>query len=195
MIVVVDGYNVLKNITPHEMVSLTQRKEFIAQLRAYAQKKGLLIVLVFDGGPSSWPTNDQYGAVCVVYAGAQKSADDYIKHYVTTHATKDLLLVSSDTELRTYGARYAVPSMKAHEFYAFMRQELQRQEHEAVVVHNKNVHKTTDEENSALDALMMAGSKKVPHKREEDDIDHERKGAGQTVSKDERALLKKLRKL
>lgn len=193
MIVVVDGYNVLKNVAPHDKVTHQQRTAFIAHLRAYATKKRLEVVIVFDAGPSSWASQEQYGPVCVVYAGAGNSADDYIKHYLRMHATKDVLLVSSDNELRTCAARLSIPSLKAAEFYQFFTAELEAQEPDHFT-EDKELRKTSGEKNPELDTLMAAGTKKVPHKMEDEESTHE-KGAAYKASKEERALLKKLKKL
>src|SRR5579863_9041291 len=100
MIIVVDAYNLLRSVPPYKKtITDRERVAFIAQLSAYGRRKGHKIVIVFDGGPYEWPHKENGKTVQIVYSGIHESADDYIKEYVDAHKAKDLLLVSSDSEL------------------------------------------------------------------------------------------------
>src|SRR5690349_924443 len=103
MIIVLDAYNLLRAIPPYKKtISQKERAQFIAQLSAYARSKGHKVIIVFDGGPHEWPFKENMKFVQVVYSGMHESADEYIKEYIEIHKAKDLLLVSSDTELNRY---------------------------------------------------------------------------------------------
>ena len=72
MILVIDGYNLLKQIFPGIKESLEkQRLQFIRQLSYYKSKKTDIkdIVVVFDAGPSSHATREVRSGIVVVYSG------------------------------------------------------------------------------------------------------------------------------
>ena len=125
MIIVVDAYNLLRSIPPYKKnISDKERAHFIAQLSAYGRRKGHKIVIVFDGGSHEWPFKEHLKVATVVYSGIHESADDYIKVYIESHHTKDLLLVSSDAELNQWAERLNIPSIDSPAFYDLLHQEL-----------------------------------------------------------------------
>lgn len=195
MIIVVDAYNLLRAVPPYKKTITDQeRVKFIAQLGAYGRRKGHKIVIVFDGGPHEWPFRENMKTVQVVYSGIHESADDYIKEYIEAHQAKDLLLVSSDSELNHFAARYTIPSIDSSSFHQLVHEELRTKtlsfEKTNVVV--KLAHDTPDD----IDALMMEASKTVPVKSEDFSTGASgREVKKPAVSKHERALLKKLNKL
>jgi len=195
MIIVIDGYNLLHAI-PQYKKTITERERnyFIANLAGYAALKGHKIVLVFDGGPSDWPTKESHKKVEVVYSGTRESADDYIKEYIEKHRAKDLLLVSTDRELNNYAASFGVPSIDAYEFYQVLRDA--KNQIKNGPQQSQTVVKTAVGSKEYVDMLMMNASKMVPEKAE--DVEAERKSRipkQRKLSKQERALLKKVGKL
>ncbi len=58
MIILIDGYNVLKQVYPSTQISEAQRQQFINQLRSYGKIKQHKVVLVFDAGPFDRPTKN-----------------------------------------------------------------------------------------------------------------------------------------
>ena len=99
MKLIIDGYNLLKHIVGADFVDEQRRKMFIEQIARYSHKKMLPILLVFDGGPSIYPSREKHNGVEVVYSGTKESADDYIKQYIEDVPTHNLMLISSDREL------------------------------------------------------------------------------------------------
>ena len=195
MIIVVDAYNLLRSVPPYKKtITDKERVHFIAKLSGYGKRKGHKIVIVFDGGPHEWPFKEHMKAVTVVYSGIHESADDYIKEYLEAHHTQDLLLVSSDTELNRCAERLNIPSIDSVTFYQLMRQELSSKQ--SVSGKEHEVVKLSDTE-SYVDELMQQASKIIPQKSEDFATEqikrhHTKK---HEVSKQERALLKKLKKL
>ena len=84
MILVIDGYNVLKKQLGTVYASENQREQFIKKLCRYAHKKTYHTKLIFDGGMSLSPEtfNPSSSKMKVLYVGKNKSADDYIKGYL-----------------------------------------------------------------------------------------------------------------
>ena len=104
MIILVDGYNVLKQIYDGEMISEQQRRSFIKQLAAYKKVRShKKVIVVFDGGPDQWPSEEKIRGITVVYAGASRSADEYIHSFLKDHRDRaaSMLLVSSDRPAQT----------------------------------------------------------------------------------------------
>src|SRR5688572_27799357 len=112
MIIIIDAYNLLHAMPLYKKTLTDQeRAQFIKQLGVYGQRKGHKIVLVFDGGPFEWPYKEKVCSVQVVYSGINESADDYIKEYLEKNRSKDLLVVSSDTEINNCAQRFSIASI------------------------------------------------------------------------------------
>ena len=195
MIIIVDAYNLLRSIPPYKKtVTDQERARFIAQLGAYGRRKGHKMVIVFDGGPHEWPFKENRKTMTIVYSGIHESADDYIKEYLEAHHAKDLLLVSSDSELNRWSARLNIPSIDSIAFAQLLYQELSVKqsivEKESVVIKLHHDNDTVD-----IVALMMEASKSVPIKSEDFAASKKRESNKEQVGKGERALLKKLNKL
>ena len=195
MIIVVDAYNLLRAVPPYKKtITDKERVQFIAQLSAYGRRKGHKVVIVFDGGPHEWPFKENMKTVLVVYSGIHESADDYIKEYIDIHKAKDLMLVSSDSELNRYAARLNIPSIDSSTFHQLLMQELSARQSSVAVQSNDQVVIMHDSAES-IDAIMMEASKNVPVKSEDFVVQKDRAARSEHVSKQERALLKKLNKL
>lgn len=194
MILLIDGYNVLKQVGP-EKVSERERASFIKQLAKYAKNKGHKVVLVFDGGPFDWSSQERISGIYVVYSGVQETADDYIKRYLQDNRAYDVLLVSSDRELRSAGERLNIESLTARDFYTLLQQGLQKIGGQKGVRETKAV-KLIAGENEELDAVMQEASKIVQHKAEDFMAESDgRKSKAHKMSKKERKRLKKIKKL
>lgn len=189
MYILVDGYNVLKQISARKEISEHERQRFINQLRKYAQQKGHTIILVFDGGPSTWPTKTEKQGVGIVYSGIKQSADDVIKKMLSESGNKDVLLVSSDNELYVSARMSRASVMDAIAFYHLIMQSK-----DTAAAHKGNIVKTSQEENPYIDALMAGVKMPAEYKPEEETI-YTRKSPAITPSKKERELLKKIKKL
>lgn len=194
MIIVIDGYNVLKQALHKVDISKSAKDSFINQVSAYGRIKGHAVIVVFDGGTSEWPDRARVGNVTVIHSGINDSADDWIKQYMNQHKGHDLLLVSTDRELGSAVRRIGVSCIDAMDFYALLKQAclsgIEKSRAQTVIV------KTSEGQLPALDELMHQASKVVQAKLEDVVEKKEaRKSAAHTVSKKEREMLKKLKKL
>lgn len=190
MIIVVDGYNVLKQIKGSREITHHERERFIALLHQYGKLKGNKMVLFFDGGQAQWPSRERYKGIEVVYSGTGQSADDCIKHYLKDHPNYDLLLVTSDHELGLWASHIQVPSIHSIDFYRLMMQET-TVKHEQANVSGQLV-KTTDHANSSIDQLMEEVDTVYSKK---DDLVVTHNPYESRLSKKERKLLQKIKKL
>ncbi len=192
MIIVIDGYNVLKQRLGSE-VSEIAREQFILQLGQYARIKKHAIIVVFDGGPSEWVSKEKKNGITVVYSGSLISADECIKEYLRQHAHKDLLLVSTDRELNAWATRFGLPSMDAADFYLLFLAALKNQSPQKSFSKTELV-KLSDKTDEELDRLMREAAVVVPEKSV-DVVRHEPKDSSHKPSKAERSLLKIVKKL
>lgn len=191
MIILIDGYNVLKQQKPGVYIEESTRERLVKILGAYHKRRGHLILLIFDGGAHPWPEQEVKLGIMVIYAGYGKSADDFIKNYIAEHHTEDLFLVSTDRELGLWASKYDIPSMNALPFY------------DIISGHIFDVHKnqrsgaaikTSGRVDTVLDALMIEASERVLPKLDDKQHEHKRR-SGKQESKIDKILRKKIEKL
>ncbi len=189
MHIIIDGYNVLKQVIHQATISESQRRGFINTLGKYANKKNHTITVVFDGGPTIWPSHEKDHGVMVTYVGVKQTADDYIKSMIE-NKRHGLLVVSSDNEIKRAAAHQGLVSVAGMEFYQMVIASLQTV---GAKSSQKNVVKTSSEKNELVDQLMRKESGNI-FKKDDEHMD-ERRSKGDKSSKKEREYLQKLKKL
>ncbi len=121
MIILIDGYNLLRHIFPGVKGDLDkQRTQFIRLLGHYKQKKEAVIkeiIVVFDAGPFRHASREIRQGIVVMFSGQQSSADEWIFEYVERHKGYDMVLVTLDRELRDLCKPFNVESMDVAQFY------------------------------------------------------------------------------
>lgn len=193
MIIIIDGYNVLKQASRSDYVSETQKMQFIKQLGIYAKHKGHKIVLVFDGGSFEWPHKDRVHGIYVIHVGCKETADEYIKRYVKSFRENDLLLVSTDRALGRVAHALGVSSLDAQDFYLILKDEIQATGLKNIPREDKAV-KLTDEELEEIDQLMQEVDR--VQTKTDDLMSPERiMPRKQQLSKSEKKMMQKLKKL
>jgi len=194
MILLIDAYNVLKQIVSSDQATAQEKTAFIATIVRYAQLKNMSIELVFDGGPYGLSDRVSVKNVVVSHSGAQESADDLIKSLIHAYKGRNLLLVSTDRELGRYASLHGVEAIDSADFYRLMRKAF-----DAVEVPskkgNKELVKTTEKTDPALDTLMAEYTVSIKKGFAEDFPETKRCSGEKKVSKRERRLEKKIRKL
>ncbi len=162
MIILVDGYNVLRGVLEGREADERARNQFLAQLGRYAKRKKHKIIVMFDGGSSPLPEREDQFGIEVVYSGYVDTADDLIKKKLTECHGKDVLLVSSDRELNSWGSRYDIPSIEARDFYELLQSALAKTENahevEIEVIHLSDGHMD-------LNQLMEEATRVIPVKQ------------------------------
>jgi len=152
MIILIDGYNVLKAVEPGQYIEAYERDQFIQELAGYAKRKDHRLLLIFDGGISSMKETQKLGAVRVIYVGHGHTADDFIMRYLDEHRQQQILLVSNDRELVDHARGYGMPHIGAMTFYRFVQES--RATPMKVQKGMGKVHKLVTEDFQELDALM-----------------------------------------
>ena len=100
MLIIIDAYNYMKVTSGDKHISDHAEKEFLSKFQKYVRNRGNRLMVVFDAGPSLYKGHDQIGGVRIVYSGQMHSADDVIIEYLQAHVGEDILVVSSDREIR-----------------------------------------------------------------------------------------------
>lgn len=188
MILLIDGYNLLKRLEGAQEHTKQQKAAFRARLQRYALHKRHTIELVFDGGGNPYPSKEQAKNLTIWYSGYKQSADDVIRAYLDKHAHQaKIVLISSDRELRNHAARHAVESLSADEFLALLRTaESAKIEQE----HDQRARKTTQVVNPDLDVLMESAPIQI-----KDDDEMKKRQRSEVVAKKEKKKLQILKKL
>lgn len=195
MIVLIDGYNVIKQAMFKKTISEDERRSFIKQLGKYHKIRGHKIVLVFDGGPFDYASQEKTRGVYVIYSGTQETADDYIKRYLKEHRALDILLVSSDRDICNCASRLSIEHVDAKEFYRVFQETL-RVNLKQADAKNRRATKLSSDQNTELDALMQEASKTIEYKTEDvSEVSRSRVSKSHKLPKKERKKMKKIKKL
>ncbi len=193
MVILIDGYNLLKRIIGPVTLE-TQRKSFIARLRRYSAKKKHTIVLVFDGGITNFVSKEIELGLTIIHSGYKQLADDVIKDYLADHAgTEELVLITSDRELRSFAQKLSVESIASDDFFKLLKAAEEETKTSLKKTIQKDIaYKLSEQENPELDILMVATN--IQEKKE--DFEHSLKYIKRPeLSKKEKrrqALMKKL---
>jgi predicted RNA-binding protein with PIN domain len=209
MIIIIDGYNLLKQIFPGSRQYLDKQKNvFIRHLALYKSKKSEIkeIIIVFDAGPSTHATREIKNGIVVMYSGTKSNADEWIQEFVERNKGKDMLVVTLDRALKDACKKFNADSLSVYDFYGILKQNLiQEAQHTLERKQTNDLEKYESIElddiqqeipNQALDLLMEQASVQIPHnKNDEPDTTRIRTKKTHTPSKEERLIQKKLKKI
>lgn len=197
MIIVIDGYNFLKSVTGSKFISDHVMHDWIVTFQEYIHLRGNELVLVFDAGPSLYPTVEHHGAVEVVYAGQHQTADDFLKKWLVKKQGCDVLLVTSDRDIRNWADTLRVTSISSQDFSRVLASVMQHEQRQLVVL-QQTMYKTKEHNASdaALDDLMELGSRGLVSGNFK--VEYEglvRVRDGKKASKADKSVMKKIDKI
>lgn len=211
MIVVIDGYNMLRQIFPGIKGKLdAQRNYLIQQLSSYkAQKKDSIrdIVIVFDAGPINRATREVHHGIVVMYSGQSSNADEWIIQYVQKHKEQELIIVTKDRGVIQACKPYNIQELDGQSFYQIIRDTLLTTNSaptNKITLYDQNIQKYDQTEfedeinhkidRSELDFLMQKESSFI---QEKDEVERkeEKKSKAKALSKKEKKLYAALKKL
>ncbi len=215
LIILIDGYNLLRHTFYNVKGKLVkQREQFIRQLGYYKSKKSIgKIIAVFDGGLSRHATREVHGGVVVMYSGQKSSADDWILDFVKKNKEKEMLLVTMDNELKDKCANYGVDNIGVKDFYDLVQNSLLEEVVESFSQKTDQVQKFDDlDDSSSFDAhfddygnkhrdsqaIDMLMEQTILNSIKKDDTYSDlasRKSKAKTLSKKEKKVYKKIKKL
>lgn len=197
MFIIVDGYNVLKQLIAHDHISETERLAFVGLLGRYAKKRGHKIEIVFDKGPCIYPMKEKYHGVTVVFSGEYKTADDIIIAFCREHQAKDILVVTKDRAIIQAVTSGNCEVVDPKIFYDKVKAVFQKSS-EAREYSRGFVAKLTEKKDEEIDALMLeAAEMTIPLKDDNETISilRHHQVSGNNLSKKELKKHKKIDKL
>lgn len=214
MIIIIDGYNLLKHIFPGAKNNLDkQKKALIAQLAYYKANKERSIkeiIIVFDAGPSNHATRSVKSGIVIVFSGTKSSADNWILNFVERSKDKEILVITLDRALRDACSKLGADWLDVYEFHKILQQRilcdlqttLPQEDNQASTV-QKYEKIELDElpsnpiSNAALDLLMeQAAAQNTAQKPSDHDTEQSpRSKKSYTLSKKEKRIQAKINKL
>lgn len=197
MIIIIDAYNYIKSVSDQKFIHEQAIQAWIVKFQNYVALRGNKIVLVFDAGPSFYQTTESHGAVQVLYAGHRQSADDVINVWLQQHVGHDVLLVTSDRQIRNFADTLQIVSINSHDFDKIFNEVMQQEEkfeHTMNTLIYKTKHDNQHDRN--LDQLMEQGSRNLVDAAIKNEYDISvRVKDGTKTSKNDKQTLKKINKI
>lgn len=192
MILIIDGYNVMKQVGGYKTSSRHEVKVFVDEVTAYLNRRKLEAIIAFDGGQTPYQdvTRKPFGEV--VFSGYKDNADEVIKRYLTLYKGHEVLLISSDRALRNYAHSLDFESLGGYEFY---HDYVRLAERTGKGLPQTEIRKLATNTTPEVDALMMEAAAMVPAKEGSLETIYARKNKTKTLAKKERKRLKFLDKL
>ncbi|MCK5056573.1 MAG: NYN domain-containing protein [Candidatus Aminicenantes bacterium] len=116
---IIDGNNLIGSSTDIALEDPGARKKILEIVRKYQQSKKRSVIIVFDGEPDGvlhkQPLNEK---LTVVYPRYGDSADDEIKRILNRYTYfKDVVLVTSDRELKSYARKKGARIINSTQFH------------------------------------------------------------------------------
>ena len=208
MIVLIDGYNVLKQISSatHKNaahgnalhgtavhISSAQRRVFINRLHEYALRHGHQIFLVFDGTVADDDYVPSSRSLSVLYSGHTKNADLVLKKLCTRYKGYEVVLVSSDRDVCAYASLCGIACLDALMFYKLLVHKAPTSTTTTLKSQGNAVKRFGHESNQEVDELMQQASKVLVVKQEDGAVTREKNA--QMLSKKDKKLKKLVNKL
>ncbi len=203
MIIIIDGYNLLRAMHFREKGKLTrERTQLVAELGQYKAVRGHDIIIVFDAGPALHATREVKNGVVVMFSGQKSNADDWILEYVKREREKEKLLISRDRSLVDMCKNYGTEQLDPEVFYKRVHEVVSAQVAAGLKARKRHgsLEKFDDEhtietgvDREALDAAMIEASRGV--QPDDESGEHERPGKSEKVKKKEKKRAKILDKL
>lgn len=197
MILLIDGYNLLKLIKGADRISETERSAFVNLLGRYRDKRGHKVTIVFDAGPCRYPLREKQHGVEVIYSGEFETADDIIVAFVKEHPTKDILVVTADREIIRHVEAFNVEVAPPNVFYDKVK-DLFKKSASAVARDRGDLIKISKDSTKDLDTLMEEAAGMTLLEKDETEeylIPRHHQPKGDKVTKKQRKRMKKIDKL
>jgi hypothetical protein len=115
MKLLIDGYNLFKNIFRKSELSLQEKDSLLQKLIDYSEKKQFLIYLVFDGGELPHRYVERHHFTTIINAGSYKKADPLIIDLMS-ELTGEVVLITSDRELINKAKSHSIETIAPLDF-------------------------------------------------------------------------------
>lgn len=209
MVIIIDGYNLLKQLHPNNKENLEwHKKNLLRELGAYKKmKEGSIseILVVFDGGGLAHATREIHHGIVMLETGYKRSADDWIIDYVDRYKNQEITIVSMDRQLCLTCEQHGAFSISVFDFAHAVKVLINNADAPSPTTPSTITHRfnSSNVETDValpdappnLDELMQAGAKmRIPSKIDAADSSSSSKSPI-TLSKQDKTLLKKIKKI
>ena len=202
MVLLIDGYNVLRGLFPSNKGRLDkERAQLIKELGLYFAARPAIkaLTIVFDAGPFLHASREVHNGVVEMYSGQRSTADRWITSFIERNSHREIMVVTNDRELSRRCKGLGAEVVSAQDFVDILQDFLTEQAAQELEDHQestaKGERKKQGDETSALDLLMEQADLSGWSKHEDEGGPREKKGTSRTLSKRDKALLSKLKKL
>ena len=119
MAYIVDGNNLIGSAPDFSLGDPESRGKMVSLIRKFQESKNTKITVVFDGEPQGSELKNPINAkLTVVYPRYGLTADDEIKHILDNYQQlKEIVLVTTDRELKKYAKDKGARTINSIEFY------------------------------------------------------------------------------
>jgi predicted RNA-binding protein with PIN domain len=194
MIILIDAYNMLKQLEGAQYISEAQHRAFVDTIAQYAQHKKHTILVIFDGGFAQRASIERISCrVSSVHVGYRQSADAYIVDYIQKYKGKSLLLVTADRQLIDHAAEHGFAAIDGDLFWHIASGVIREYQHAITKQSNRLVK--TGQSSAEIDSLMVASFQQEIVDQKEEFTQKQRAGKMKTMSKKDRLILEYLKKL
>jgi predicted RNA-binding protein with PIN domain len=194
MILVIDGYNLLKKLHGLD-VSEIQRSAFVNLMGRYLKKRQHKVMIFFDGGPYYYPSAEKQKGVTVWYSGQNQSADDLIITYAQEHRNREMLVVTLDRELCNKVGESRVETVEPLFFYERV-QAVCNPDKKSAPTSYADIFKLSEDDDEEIDKIMYeAAGMRIPLKDERESGQQKQSASGEHASKKEKAYRRYIDKL
>ena len=116
---IIDGNNLIGTSPDIAIEDIDGREKITVLVEKFQNRKNNNVILVFDGEPKNAAyENTINGKFKVLYPRYGMSADDVIKNMLEEYTNfKDVILISSDRELKTFAKKKGAKTINSIEFY------------------------------------------------------------------------------
>lgn len=122
MPLLIDGHNLIGQLPDLELSDPRDEEKLITRLQRYAETSSKRLTVVFDPNPLDTSPQmghgkSQHGKVQVIYAPAEKKADDIIRNMVSDVKDRQgLVVVTSDAAVADFTRRCGVRVISSQDF-------------------------------------------------------------------------------
>lgn len=122
---IIDGNNLIGSSPDMSLEESGVRQKTIQMVRRFQQNRNNKVIVVFDGEPDGTSHRQELGSkFLVVYPRYGQSADDEIKHILDSYNDfRDVVLITSDRELKSYARKLGARTVNSIEFYFKLKRE------------------------------------------------------------------------
>lgn len=186
MVIILDAYNILKQISTHRDVSPHEISRFIRTMSKRCHDRGYHAIAVFDGGTSRHVTRSTEGMLTIIYAGYHKSADDVIIDIIPAYCLRDeCILISADRKLRTQAELLGALSITPEPLIAILH--APHEDYSEEDARSKPLQRMNSAPKTAIDLLMEEAAATMTHPvKQESNNQQPRQRTGAKLSKSEK---------